>query len=294
MSQARGITKTNERCNPELAVLNGSAIFENECVVALCNGLLCQAANLLGVFSMKKFLLSAILVFFVQSAHAQLDDGIYVIPEFDSYAVVLSNGDIVQGYLFFLDGNWTTINGSRVGDTIEFVEISKHDIAGLKVSGGPLGVTVEQLYCNPWPDDDPEGCKERQKSFRAFPVLKANGTLKAIYQTQYGADLVLFESDGIAVIVSFEMGNTTADRTWIGAYTASISEDLAIFNIEAVVESDDSDGEVILSFEAQISDRVNPQAEFRNFTCEVTENDTQGETCERIQSTYFSKLIRKF
>jgi hypothetical protein len=57
--------------------------------------------------------------------------------------VVLSNGDIVQGYLFFLDGNWTTINGSRVGDTIEFVEISKHDIAGLKVSGGPLGVTVE-------------------------------------------------------------------------------------------------------------------------------------------------------
>ena len=61
------------------------------------------------------------------------------------------------------------------------------------------------------------------------------------------------------------MGNTTADKTWIGAYTASISDDLAIFNIEAVVESDDSDGEVILSFEAQISDRINPQAEFRNF-----------------------------
>lgn len=150
---------------------------------------------------MKRFLLSALLVLSVQSVHAQLDDGIYVIPEFDSYAVVLSNRVIVHGYL------------------------------------------------------------------------------------------VLFESDGIAVIVSFEMGNTTADRIWIGAYTASISEDLAIFNIEAVVESDDSDGEVMLSFDAQISDRGNPQAEFRNFMCEVTENDTQGETCERIKSTYFSKLI---
>ena len=243
---------------------------------------------------MKKIILGALLVCFFRFAYAQLDDGIYVIPEFDAYAVVLSNGDIVQGYLFSLDGKWNTINGSRVGDTIEFVEISKHDIAGMKAFGGPLGATVEQLYCNPWPDNDPEGCKERQKSFRAFPVLKANGTLKAIYQTQYGADLVLFESDGIAVIVSFEMGSTTADKTWIGAYTATISEDLAIFNIEAVVESDDSDGEVKLSFEAQISDRLNPQAEFRNFTCEITEKDTLGETCEMIQRTYFSKLIRKF
>jgi len=243
---------------------------------------------------MKKIVLAALMTFYAQFAHAELADGIYVIPEVDAYAVVLSNGDIVQGYIFSLDGNWTTINGNRVGDTIEFVDISKNDIAGFKVSGGPLGVTVEQLYCNPWPYNDPDGCKWRLKSFRAFPVLKANGTLKAIYQTQYGADLVLFESDGIAVIVSFEMGNTTADKTWIGAYTASISDDLAIFNIEAVVESDDSDGEVILSFEAQISDRINPQAEFRNFTCEVTKNDTQGEPCEMIQSKYFSKLIRKF
>ena len=243
---------------------------------------------------MKKIILATLITFSCRFTHAQVDDGIYVIPELDAYAVVLTNSDVVQGYVFSLDGNWTTINGSRVGDTIEFVEISKHDIAGLKVSGGPLGATVEQLYCTPWPDNDPEGCKERQKSFRAFPVLKANGTLKAIYQTQYGADVALFESDGIAIIVSFEMGNTTADRTWIGAYTASISENLAIFNIEAVVESDDSDGEVILSFELQISDRLNPQAEFSNFSCEITENDTQGDTCERIKSTYFSKLIRKF
>jgi len=243
---------------------------------------------------MKKIVLAALITFSAQLAYAKVDDGIYVIPELDAYVVALSNGDIVQGYLFSLDGNWTTINGSRVGDTIEFVEISKHDIAGLKVSGGPLGVTVEQLYCNPWPDNDPDGCKERQKSFRAFPVLKANGTLKAIYQTQYGADVVLFESDGIAIIVSLEMGNTTSDRTWIGAYTASIDDELAIFNIEAVVESEDSDGEVILGFELQISDRLNPQAEFSNFSCEITENDTQGDTCERTKSTYFSKLIRKF
>ena len=78
------------------------------------------------------------MTFYAQFAHAELADGIYVIPEVDAYAVVLSNGDIVQGYIFSLDGNWTTINGNRVGDTIEFVEISKYDIAGLKVSGGPL------------------------------------------------------------------------------------------------------------------------------------------------------------
>ena len=101
---------------------------------------------------MKKIVLAALMTFYAQFAHAELADGIYVIPEVDAYAVVLSNGDIVRGYIFSLDGNWTTINGNRVGDTIEFVEISKHDIAGLKVSGGPLGVTVEQLYCNPWPD----------------------------------------------------------------------------------------------------------------------------------------------
>jgi len=69
---------------------------------------------------------------------------------------------------------------------------------------------------------------------------------------------------------------------------------LAIFNIEATVESEESDGEVELSFEAQISDRINPQAEFKNFQCEVTEKDTLNDDCEEIEKKYFSKLIRTF
>ena len=46
------------------------------------------------------------------------------------------------------------------------------------------------------------------------------------------------------------------------------SDDLAIFDIEAVVESDASENEVLLSFEDRVSDRLNPQAEFENVTCE--------------------------
>jgi len=53
---------------------------------------------------MKKIVLAALMTFYAQFAHAELADGIYVIPEVDAYAVVLSNGDIVQGYIFSLDG----------------------------------------------------------------------------------------------------------------------------------------------------------------------------------------------
>jgi len=158
-----------------------------------------------------------------------------------------------------------------------------------------LGATIESIYCNPFPTDG-GGCEDDPGPFRALPVLKATGSLKAIYQTQYGADLVIFESDGIAVILSFEGGNQKAatDNQWLGAYTASISDDLAIFNIEAVVESEDTEEEVKISFEAQISDRLNPQAEFRNFQCEVTEKDTLNDDCDKIEKNYFSKLIRTF
>ena len=72
------------------------------------------------------------------------------------------------------------------------------------------------------------------------------------------------------------------------------SDDLAIFDIEAVVESDASEDEVLLSFEARVSDRLNPQAEFENVTCEIVGSDSSAEVCSQIKETYFSKLIRKF
>lgn len=244
---------------------------------------------------MKKFLLAALLTTLPHLSSAQVEDGIYVIPELDAYSVILTNNNVVRGYLFSLRGFWSEIRGSRTGDVIELAEVAESDIAAIKVTGGVLGATIEDIYCVPFPLDG-DGCQVESGPLRALPVLKATGELKAIYQTQYGANLVVFESDGVAVILSFEYGDSTSrdDQEWIGAYTANISDDLAIFNIEAVVESEESDGEVEISFEAQISDRINPQAEFRNFQCEVTEKDTLNDDCEKIQKNYFSKLIRTF
>jgi len=244
---------------------------------------------------MKKFLLAALLTALPYISYAQVEDGIYVIPELNAYTVILTNNNVVRGYLFSLSGFWSEVRGSRIGDVIELAEVTEFDIAAVKISAGVLGATIESIYCNPFPPDG-GGCEDDPGPFRALAVLKATGSLKAIYQTQYGADLVIFESDGIAVILSFEGGNQKAatDNQWLGAYTANISDDLAIFNIEAVVESEESDGEVEISFEAQISDRLNPQAEFRNFQCEVTEKDTLNDDCDKIEKNYFSKLIRTF
>jgi hypothetical protein len=251
--------------------------------------------NRQGVAQMKKFLLAVFITVLPNLSNAQVEDGIYVIPELDAYSVILTNNNVVRGYLFSLRGFWSEIRGSRIDDVIELTEVTEYDISAIKVTGGVLGATIEPIYCNPFPLYG-DGCQDESGPLRALPVLKATGTLKAIYQTQYGADLVVFESDGIAVILSFEGGDQKAatDNQWIGAYTASISDDLAIFNIEAVVESEESDGEVEITFEAQISDRINPQAEFRNFQCEVTEKYTLNDDCEKIEKNYFSKLIRTF
>jgi hypothetical protein len=194
-----------------------------------------------------------------------------------------------------LSGSWREVNGSRIGDVIEFANVMDNKIEASRITRDVLGATVAPIYFNPFPLDG-DGCQDVSGPLRALPVLKATGSLKAIYQTQYGANLVVFESDGIAVILSFEYGDSTSsdDQEWIGAYTASISDDLAIFNIEAVVESEESDGEVEITFEAQISDRINPQAEFRNFQCKVTEKDTLNDDCEKIEKNYFSKLLRTF
>lgn len=244
---------------------------------------------------MKKLLLAALLTTLPHLSSAQVEDGIYVIPKFDAYGVILTNNNVVRGYTFSLRGFWSEIRGSRIDDVIELVELTDKDIASIKVTGGVLGATIEPIYCSPFPLDG-DGCQDESGPLRALPILKATGSLKAIYQTQWGANLVVFESDGIAVILIFEYGNSTSrdDQEWIGAYTASISDDLAIFDIAAVVESEESDGEVKISFEVQISDRVNPQAEFRDFQCEVTEKDTLNDDCEEIEKSYFSKLIRTF
>ena len=245
---------------------------------------------------MKKFLLAALLAILPHLSNAQVEDGIYVLPEINAYSVVLSNNNLVRGYLFNISGYWSSFSGSRTGDVVEIVEVSESDVEARRISGGGLGAKIEHIFCNAFPLDG-EGCQNGTDTRTALPVLRATSALKAIYKTQYGADIVIFDSGGIAVILFFEGGNQTGatDQSWIGAYTASIGDDLAIFDFETVVESYDSEEDKVnIRFELQISDLENPQAEFRNFQCEVTEKDTLNDDCDKIEKSYFSKLIRIF
>ena len=245
--------------------------------------------------SMKKFILAVLLAALPHLSNAQVEDGIYVIPEINAYSVVLTNNNVVRGYLFSVSGYWSRFSGSKTGDVVEIVEVSESDVEARRITGGGLGAKIEHIFCNPFPLDD-EGCQNSTDTRSALPVLRATSALKAIYKTQYGADLVIFDSGGIAVILFFESGNQTAatDQSWIGAYTASIGDDLAIFDFETVVESDESDGGVEVRFELQISDLENPQAVITNFQCEIIEKDTENENCGEIEKNYFSKLIRTF
>lgn len=243
---------------------------------------------------MRKILLATLLALLPHISHAQVDDGIYVIPEINAYAVSLSYGDLVKIYVFNLEGTWARMEGSKHDGIIEVAHVSKHDITASTVTSGGLGAIVNDIYCRPYPDDNPNGCTDTPaSSMQALPVMRADGELKAIFQTQWGADAVLFESNGLAVILMFEYGNTTADNTWIGAYTASMTENLAIFDVSTIVESASEDN-ILIDFELQVSNRINPQAQFTSFTCEMPGVSNSAEVCSQVQERFFTKLIRKF
>ena len=67
------------------------------------------SASKQGIKIMKKFLLAALLTTLPHISSAQVEDGIYVIPELDAYSVILTNNNVVRGYLFSLRGFWSEI-----------------------------------------------------------------------------------------------------------------------------------------------------------------------------------------
>ena len=95
---------------------------------------------------MKRYLLAALLTTLPHLSHAQVEDGIYVIPELDAYSVILTNNNVVRGYVFSLTGFWSEIRGSRIDDVIELAEVTEYDISAIKVTGGVLGATIESIY----------------------------------------------------------------------------------------------------------------------------------------------------
>ncbi len=245
---------------------------------------------------MKKYIF---ILFFFSVSHlcsAQATDGIYVIPAHNIYSVILSNNGLTRTYTFSLeDAFWESQLGSWAGDgALELSGIDSNSIRGFSAILGPLGFSVHDEYCNNYNPNAIEDC-ELYSTRAALPVLMSNGRFKAVYRTQFGAEWVAFESNGIVVILMFEYGDTLQDRTWIGAYTASISEDLATFDLTAVVETDPSEDPIVTSIGLQIEDLDNPQAKFINFECNLNADvDMRFDSCEQIEETYFSKLIRIF
>ena len=118
-------------------------------------------------------------------------------------------------------------------------------------------------------------------------ALLATGSLKAVYKLQWGGEMVIYEHNGIAVVLLFEKGEGDDPYSHIGAYTMAISDDLRLSNLEVVVESDTED-ETGLMFDLVITDSENPQISFDNITCSIADT----ETCDFFRRIYLSQVIR--
>ena len=49
---------------------------------------------------------------------AQPKDGLYVVPSFDIYAMVISSGNLVKSYSFKLSSDWNASEGSARGEKL--------------------------------------------------------------------------------------------------------------------------------------------------------------------------------
>ena len=110
--------------------------------------------------TMRGFLLGLFAGLAMQTS-AQVDDGIYVIPSFDAYLVILSRNDIVNAYYFGLDGEdsyWLAMQGSRVGETIELVDQVNGELGASRLEQDGLGLKMSLIYCNKYPLDVENPC----------------------------------------------------------------------------------------------------------------------------------------
>ena len=224
----------------------------------------------------------------MNTSQAQINDGLYVLPSLDFYAVVLTNGDLVRTYAFNINGFFEKSEGSKIGEKYSLTSLSREGTYGSEMTNTGLGFSLKDLYCVSYDDD--EYC-EGLGEFEAISVLEATGSLKAIYRTQWGAEYVIFESNGIAVLLDFEAGGPY-DSSYIGASTAQIGPDFTIFNIDTVVESEgprESDPE--LTFKLKIENLETLQASYQDVECL---SPGKFESCDALVDRFFSKLTRIF
>lgn len=236
---------------------------------------------------MKKFLVFLAISFIASKSFAQVSDGIYSIPSIPGwYAVHISNGDLRRFYTFSVTGNWYKYEGSQSGNKSVLAITGTEIIEGIELTQSPVGFVSKTTYCLP---AEHEGCAgvDLSEELTGMSALMATSSLKATYKLQWGAELVLYESNGIAVVLVFEKGAGDDPYSHIGAYTMTISDELRLSNLDVVVESDTED-ETGLMFDLVITDSENPQISFDNITCTIADT----ETCDFLKKTYFSQVIR--
>ena len=243
------------------------------------------------IIKMKKILgIVCVSLCFINTAQAQINDGLYLIPSTGFYAAILTNGDLVRTYAFIINGYFEKSEGSKIGEKYSLTSLSREGTYGSEMTNTGLGFSLKDLYCNSASDDD-EYCGGLGE-FEAISVLEASGALKAIYRTQWGAEYVIFESNGIAVLLDFDAVGGADDSSYIAASTAQIGPDFTIFNIDTVVESEgprESDPE--LTFKLKIENLETLQASYQDVECL---SPGKFESCDGLVNRFFSRLTRIF
>ena len=236
---------------------------------------------------MKKLLVFLAVSFMASKSFAQVQDGIYSLPSIPGwYAVHISNGDLRRFYTFSVTGDWYKYEGSQSGNKSVLAITGTEINEGIELTQSPVGFVSKTSYCLP---AEHEACAELDLSEETtgMNALMATSSLKATYKLQWGAELVLYESSGIAVALLFEKEAGDDPYSHIGAYTMTISDELRLSNLDIVVESNTEDSTGLV-FDLVITDSENPQISFDNITCTIADT----ETCDFLKKTYLSQVIR--
>ena len=237
---------------------------------------------------MKKLFVFLAISFMASKSFAQVSDGIYSLPSIPGwYAVHISNGNLRRFYTFSVTGDWYKYEGSQAGNKSVLALTGTEINEGIELTQSSVGFISRTNYCLPGENEACAGL-DLSEEITGMSALMATSSLKAIYKLQWGAEMVVFESNGIAVVLLFE--KEAGDDPYppqIGAYTMAISDELRLSNLDVVVESDTEDSTGLV-FDLVITDLDNPQISFDNVTCTIADT----ETCEFLKSTYFSTVIR--
>lgn len=226
-----------------------------------------------------------------------LDDGLYIFPEIpNQYGVVLSKGALYQGFVFSIDPEdtgWDELVGSAVdSSTVRIIDggVGDDRIKIFEINEAPNDIRVVQKACQDYPDNS-GGCSPLpEEGLKMSMLMPANGQMKGIFATQWGARFVIFESDAIVVALGFEFEDTLSEKSIVSAFTANINSSRRISNITQVVAPSNDDDQVNFKMEWQISDFENPQMEILISDCSRSDSAID---CAEIEP-YFTYVTRVF